>query len=314
MSQQRNRIDPASREPLEGLLAAIPGGFNSISDIEQRRAVVGQLLVEPELDENVTMEERLIPGPAGEQKIRIYHAKKSKKPAPALVYIHGGGMILGSIAGEAAISQMFCAQTGATVISVDYRKAPEFPYPCGPDDCYSAAKWVFDNASELGIDVKNIGIYGGSAGGGLALAVVLMARDRKTMNFKYMLPIYPMIDDRNETSSTHEVTEIGIWDRSANIEAWNWYLGGKPADSYAAPARATDLSGLPPAFIDVGELDAFRVEDAEFALRLLKSGVACEFRIYPGAYHGSEIFAPEADLSKRIVAGRVDALKRFIAL
>jgi acetyl esterase/lipase len=134
------------------------------------------------------------------------------------------------------------------------------------------------------------------------------------MSFKYMLPIYPMIDDRNETSSTHEVTEIGIWDRAGNIEAWNWYLGGKPADSYAAPARATDLTGLPPAFIDVGELDAFRDEDTEFALRLLKSGVACEFRIYPGAYHASEIFAPEAELSKRIVAGRVDAIKRLIAL
>jgi len=109
------------------LLAAIPGGFNSIADIDQRRAVVGQLLVEPELDENVTMENRLIPGPAGGQKIRIYRAKKSKDPAPALVYIHGGGMILGSIEGEAANAQMFCAQTGATVISVDYRKAPEFP-------------------------------------------------------------------------------------------------------------------------------------------------------------------------------------------
>ena len=314
MSQQRNRIDPASRKPLEEFLAAIPGGFNSISDIAQRRAFVGQLLVEPELDKNVTMENRLIPGPAGEQKIRIYQAKESKKPAPAVVYIHGGGMILGGIEVEAATTQMLCAETGATVISVDYRKAPEFPYPCGPDDCYSAAKWVFDNASELGIDVKNIGIYGSSAGGGLALAVVLMARDRKTMNFKYMLPIYPMIDDRNETSSTHEVTEIGMWDRSGNIEAWNWYLGGKPADSYAAPARAADLTGLPPAFIDVGALDAFRDEDADFALRLLKSGVACEFRVYPGAYHGSEIFAPEADLSKRIVASRIDALKRFIAL
>jgi len=313
MSQQRSRIDPASREPLEGLLAAVPGGFNAISDIEQRRAVVGQLLVAPELDQNVTMEDRMIPGPAGEQKIRIYQAKNSVKPAPALVYIHGGGMILGSIEGEAASAQMYCAQTGATVISVDYRKAPEFPYPCGPEDCYSAAMWVFDNATALGIDTKNIGIYGGSAGGGLVLAVALMARDRNSMSFKYMLPIYPMIDDRNETSSTHEVTEIGIWDRAGNIEAWNWYLGGKSADGYAAPARATDLSGLPPAFIDVGELDAFRDEDTEFALRLLKSGVACEFRIYPGAYHASEIFAPEADLSKRIVAGRVDAIKRFIA-
>lgn len=143
------------------------------------------------------MEVRLIAGPAGDQKIRIYTAKKSNKPAPGLVYIHGGGMILGSIEGEAATAQMFCAETGATVVSVDYRKAPEFPYPSGPDDCYSASQWVFENASELGIDKQNTGIYGGSAGGGLALAVALMARDRNSMNFKYMMPIYPMIDDRN---------------------------------------------------------------------------------------------------------------------
>jgi acetyl esterase/lipase len=314
MSEQRNRLDPTSREPLEGLLTVMPGGFNSIADIVQRREVVGQLLVEPELDKNVNMEDRVIAGPAGDQKIRIYTAKKASKPAPALVYIHGGGMILGGIEGEAANAQMFCAETGATVISVDYRKAPEFPYPCGADDCYSAAKWVFDNAGELGIDKDNIGIYGGSAGGGLTLAVVLMARDRKTMKFKYMMPIYPMIDDRNETSSSHEITEIGIWDRAGNIEAWDWYLGGKPADDYAAPARAKDVSGLPPAFIDVGEMDLFRDEDTLFAQRLIQSGVACEFRIYPGAYHGSEVFAPEAELSKRIWAGRVDALKRFIAL
>ena len=117
MSQQHNRIDPASREPLKEFLAAIPGGFNSISDIEQRRAFVGQLLIEPELDKNVTMEDRLIPGPAGEQKIRIYQAKESKKPAPAVVYIHGGGMILGGIEVEAATAQMLCAQTGAAVLN-----------------------------------------------------------------------------------------------------------------------------------------------------------------------------------------------------
>lgn len=314
MSEQRNRLDPASREPLEGLLAVMPGGFNSIADINQRREVVGGLLVEPELDKNVNMEDRVIAGPSGDQKIRIYTAKKSSKPAPALIYIHGGGMILGSIEGEAGVAQMFCAESGATVISVDYRKAPEFPYPAGADDCYSAAKWVFDNASELGIDKNNIGIYGGSAGGGLTLAVVLMARDRKSMNFKYMMPIYPMIDDRNETPSSHAITEIGIWDRDGNKEAWNWYLGGKPADEYAAPARAKDVSGLPPAFIDVGEMDLFRDEDTDFAQRLIQSGVACEFRIYPSAYHGSEVFAPEAELSKRIWAGRVEALKRFIAL
>lgn len=312
MSDQRNRLDAASREPLEALLGAFPGGFNAIKDIHQRREVVGSLLVEPELDPRLVMEDRVIPGPAGEQKIRIYKPKSAAVKSPGLVYIHGGGMIMGSIQGEAANAQMLAAEAGAIVVSVDYRKAPEHPYPAGAEDCYSAAQWVFDNAAELGIDPNNIGIYGGSAGGGLTLAVALMARDRGTMKFKYMMPIYPMIDDRNETSSTHEVTEVGIWDRSGNIEAWEMYLGGKPADEYAAPARAKDLSKLPPAFIDVGEMDAFRDEDAHFALRLIQSGVPCEFHIYPGSFHGSEVFAPETELSKRIWAGRIEALKRFI--
>jgi acetyl esterase/lipase len=313
MSKERDRLDAVSREPLEGLLAVMPGGFNSIPDIVQRREVVSSLLVEPELDERLSAEDREIPGPAGAQKIRIYKPKSASKKAPGLVYIHGGGMVMGSIAGEAANAQKLSAETGAVVISIDYRKAPENPYPAGANDCYSAASWVFDNADELGIDSANIGIYGGSAGGGLALAVVLMARDKGTMKFKYMMPIYPMIDDRNENPSTHEVTEVGIWDRSGNLEAWEMYLGGKPADQYAAPARAKDLSGLPPAYIDVGEMDMFRDEDTHFALRLLQSGVPCEFHIYPGAYHASEVFAPEAELSKRIWAGRVAALKRFMA-
>ena len=313
MSLERNRLDPASREPLEGLLQALPGGFNAIEDIHQRRAVVGQLLVEPELDPRVTMEDTVIPGPAGDQKIRIYRPIAAKTPAPAIINIHGGGMILGSIEADAANAQMLAAETGAVVVSVDYRKAPENPYPAAAEDSYSASQWVFDNANELGVETNNIGIYGGSAGGGLALAVCLMARDRNGMKFKYMMPIYPMIDDRNETASTHSVTEVGIWDRAGNIEAWGLYLGENPADGYAAPARMEDLSGLPPAYIDVGEMDAFRDEDTAFVLRLLQAGVPCEFRIYPGAYHASEVFAPEAPLSKRIWAGRIDALKRFIA-
>lgn len=313
MSSERDRLDPHSREPLEGLLVAIPGGFNAIADIHQRREVVSQLLVEPELDPRVELEDRVIPGPSGDQKIRIYRPKKAGKNHPGLVFIHGGGMILGSIEGEAATAQMLCAEADVVVVSVDYRKAPENPYPAGANDCYSASAWVFEHAKELGIDPTNVGIYGGSAGGGLALAVVLMARDKRAFSFKYMMPIYPMIDDRNETASTHEVTEVGIWDRAGNIEAWSWYLGGKPADGYAAPARMEDLHGLPPAFIDVGEMDAFRDEDTAFALRLNQSGVPCEFRIYPGAYHASEVFAPESELSQRIWAGRIEALRRFIA-
>ena len=118
-----------------------------------------------------------------------------------------------------------------------------------------------------------------------------------------------MIDDRNETPSSKEITDVGIWDREANLEAWDWYLGGKPADEYAAPARVKNLSDLPPTFIDVGEIDLFRDEDIEFATRLLQAGVTTELHVYPGAYHASEAFAPDAELSKQIWAKRIEALE-----
>ena len=121
-----------------------------------------------------------------------------------------------------------------------------------------------------------------------------------------------MIDDRNTTVSSQEVTDIGIWDREANIEAWNWYLGGEKADQYAAPARAKNLKGLPPTFIDVGEADLFRDEDIDFVSRLIQSGVTTEFHLYPGAYHASEIFAPNATLSKTILARRHAALEQAL--
>ena len=126
------------------------------------------------------------------------------------------------------------------------------------------------------------------------------------------MAMYPMIDDRNVTVSSQEVTNVGVWDRSSNLEAWNWYLGGKPADGYAAPARAMDLKGLPPTFMDVGEADLFRDEDIEFAARLIKAGVTTEFHLYPGAYHASEMFSPNAQLSKRIWEARYSALSRAL--
>ena len=127
------------------------------------------------------------------------------------------------------------------------------------------------------------------------------------------MAIYPMIDDRNETGSSHEITDIGIWDRAGNIEAWQWYLGDGKPDQYAAPARAEDLSGLPPAFIDVGTIDLFRDEDIAFATRLMQAGVPAELHVYPGAYHGAETFAPDAPLSRLIRGRRIDALRRALA-
>jgi acetyl esterase/lipase len=314
---RRDLIDPEARVPLDGLLGVMPGGFNAIPDIVQRRATVEAMLsgIEVPDNPNVTREDRTVPGPQGDPDItvRIYRPVNATGTLPGIYYIHGGGMILGNVAGEDANATLLCDQVGAIVVSVEYRLAPESPHPAPAEDCYAGLVWTAAHTGELGIDPDRLAIYGGSAGGGLAIAAALMARDRGGPALTFMMPIYPMIDDRNETPSTHEIVDIGIWDRAGNIEAWAWYLGGKPADQYAAPTRAEDLSGLPPAFIDVGTVDMFRDEDIAFAQRLMQAGVPTELHIHPGSYHAAETFAADAAMSKRIWALRIDALRRALA-
>jgi acetyl esterase/lipase len=313
---RRDLIDPESRVPLDGLLEVLPGGFNAIPDIVARRDAVRQMLAAIEVppNPNVTTEDRAVPGPEGgpDISVRIYRPVGATAALPGIYYIHGGGMVLGDVAGEDASASRLCEGVGAVVVSVEYRLAPEHPHPAPAEDCFAGLTWMAKNTSELNVDPDRIAVYGGSAGGGLALATALMARDRGGPALRFMMPIYPMVDDRNETPSSQEISDIGIWDRAGNIEAWAWYLGGKAADQYAAPARAEDLSGLPPAFIDVGTVDLFRDEDIAFAQRLMQAGVPCELHINPGSYHASETFAPDAALSRRIWAMRVDALKRAL--
>ncbi|MET0492534.1 MAG: alpha/beta hydrolase [Actinoplanes sp.] len=314
---RRHLIDPEAAVPLNGLLEALPGGFNAVADIVQRRATVEAMLSGIEVPDNpdVIKEDRTVAGPEGapDISVRIYRPLNAQAGLPGIFYIHGGGMVLGNIQGEDPVSTMICDQVNAIVVSVEYRLAPEDPHPAQVEDCYAGLKWMAANASELGYDPDRLAIYGASAGGGLAIATALLARDRGGPAVRFMMPIYPMIDDTNETASSQEITDIGIWDRSGNIEAWAWYLGGKPADQYAAPTRAEDLAGLPPAFIDVGTVDLFRDEDIAFAQRLMQAGVPTELHIHPGSYHAAETFAADAALSKRIWALRLDALKRALA-
>jgi acetyl esterase/lipase len=314
---RRDLIDPESRVPLEGLLEVMPGGFNAIPDIVQRRAAVQGMLAALEVPPNprVTSEDRTVPGPEGQPDIgvRIYRPVEATGSLPGIVFIHGGGMILGDVAGEDAAAGLLCAEVGAVVVSVEYRLAPEHPHPAPVEDCYAGLVWTAKNASELGIDEHRLAVYGGSAGGGLAIGIALLARDRGGPALRFLMPIYPMIDERNVTASSHEITDIGIWDRAGNVEAWDWYLGGKEADQYAAPRLAEDVSGLPPTFIDVGTVDLFRDEDIAFAQRLMQAGVPTELHVNPGSYHASETFAPDAALSRRIWAMRVDALRRALA-
>jgi len=314
---RRDQIDPESRGVLEELLARVPGGFNAIPHIDERRAVSTAMRVRPEVpaDVRVTKEDRTVPGPAGEPDIsvRTYRPRGAEGTLPGIYVIHGGGMIMGDVEGEDPTATVLCDELQAVVVSVEYRLAPEHPYPAGPEDCYAGLLWTAAHADELGLDLDRLAVYGGSAGGGLALATALLARDRQGPALRFLMPLYPMVDDRNETPSSHAVTDVGVWDRAGNVEAWAWYLGGREADQYAAPTRATDLSGLPPTYIDVGTVDLFLDEDIELAQRLLQAGVPTELHVLPGSYHASEKRAPEAALSRRIWALRLDALRRALA-
>jgi acetyl esterase/lipase len=314
---RRDLIDPESRQPLDELLAVMPGGFNAIPDIVARRDVFAQMIAAIEVppNQNVTHEDRTVPGPAGAPDIgvRVYRPVNASGTLPGVYYIHGGGMIFGSVETENAEAEQVCEQVGAVVVSVEYRLAPEHPHPAQSEDCYAGLVWMARNAAELGFDPGRLAVYGGSAGGGLTIAVALLARDRGFPAIRFQMPIYPMIDDTNETRSSHEITDVGVWDRPANVEAWQWYLGGGKPDQYAAPARAEDLSGLPPAFIDVGTVDMFRDEDITFAMRLMQAGVPTELHVNPGAYHASEVLAAQAALSGRIWERRFAALRRALA-
>ena len=313
---QHDRIDAESLVPLAALYEALPGGFNAIPDIVARRETLYGMLAQMTADlppnPHVALEDISITGPAGELPLRIYRPASPAASRPGILFIHGGGMVLGNLETDHLTAVMLCEALGAVVVSVDYRLAPENPYPAGLDDCVAALDWMAANAERLDYDPARLAIYGGSAGGGLAIATALRARDAGGPTLCFVMAPYPMIDDRNETPSSQEIVDIGIWDRAGNIEAWEWYLGGQTADQYAAPARATDLTGLPPMFIDVGDRDMFRDEDAAFAERLAAAGVPVEWHEYPGAYHASEVFAPTAALSQQIWAARIAALQRAL--
>ena len=311
-----DRIDAESKSALDTLWEALPGGLNSIPDIVARRTAYEAFrAAAPKGDfPNLNVSDHSYAGPEGDLSLRLYQSQSTSTPAPGLIYIHGGGMIMGNLESQDEVLKITASELGIPIASIDYRKAPEYPYPAAPEDCYAGVCWVFDNATALGMDTNNIGLMGASAGGGLALATALMLRDREGPKLKYLLPIYPMIDDRHHTASSNTVLDIGIWDREGSIEAWNWYLGDSAPDVYAAPARAEDLSGLPPTYIDVGDLDLFRDEDILIAQRLSAAGVPVEFHLWTGAYHASELFAPQATLSQRIWTTRYAAIRRFAGI
>jgi acetyl esterase/lipase len=220
---------------------------------------------------------------------------------------------VGTPEGEGAGATAAAKATEGLVINVDYRLAPEHPYPAGLEDCYAALSWVAGHAEELGVDPTRIAVAGGSAGGGLSAGLALLARDRggPALCFQYLG--IPELDDRLETGSMWAFEDTPMWNRPSAVRSWEYYLGPDKADVpvYAAPARATDLAGLPPAYISVCEYDPLRDEGINYAQALLAAGVSVELHLFPGTFHGSTLVAG-AEISKRMIAETSTVLRRAV--
>jgi acetyl esterase/lipase len=310
------QLDAEHRAVLDGMPMRMD--LSDIQAAREDRAARMAAMPAPVMPDNVALEDHMAPGPEGapDVMVRTYRPAGLPTNAPAFYWIHGGGMVLGNV----ETSDPYCAniadKLNILVGSVEYRLAPEHPFPAPMEDCYAGLKWFADSAGQLGIDRGRIAIGGGSAGGGLAAGLALLARDRGEVDVCFQLLVYPMIDDRNTTRSAEAITDERVWNRDANLHGWDAYLagaaGGDDVSPYAAPARATDLAGLPPAYINVGVLDLFVDEDVTYAQRLMAAGVPTELHVYPGAFHGSPGLVPNSALSQRWAADELAALHRAL--
>ena len=303
----RHQLDPevaavAALVPFDDLDAELLAAFRIAIAMEPQ----------PSLSSPVSRTDILAPGDPA-VPLRVHRASGGDDARPCVYSIHGGGYVLGSNTMDDARFEDWCPNLGVVGVSVDYRLAPETPYPGPLDDCYRGLVWTYEHAGELGIDPGRIGIMGVSAGGGLAAALALLARDRGEVPLAFQLLDSPMLDDRQLTSSSRE-DGLAVWSHGSNTFGWKSYLGGlygrDNVPATAAPARACDLSGLPPALVSVGAADGFRDEDIDYALRLNQAGVPTELHVYPGACHGFTMLAPDAAVTKQCLRNMEDWLRR----
>jgi acetyl esterase/lipase len=279
---------------------------------------VERLVKAPRLPGGVTVEEVRVPGSAGapQVRVRLYRPDNLQRPAPALLWMHGGGYVMGKPEVDELSSAQYAQELGLLVASVDYRLAPEHPFPAPLEDCYAALRWLHAQAGALGIDPARIAIGGASAGGGLTAALAQLAHDRGEVRPAFQLLIYPMLDDRTALRTDIDGTHHRLWNHESNVFGWSAYLGQAPGaaevPAHAVPARRADLSGLPSAWMGVGTVDLFHDEDLAYAQRLKDAGVPCEVHVVPGAYHGFDIVARKADVARQFRASHVTALRRAL--
>ena len=306
-------IDPETARAL----AELPFDFSALSaeTLPMFRTMMGAF-PPVELSDNVERTDYLISnGNEPDIVVRVHRPKGLSGALGCIYWMHGGGLIMGSHLLDDARFDNWCQRFGIVAVSVDYRLAPETPYPGPIEDCYQGLRWVHDKAEMLGVDPTRIGIGGASAGGGLAASLALLARDRGELALQYQLLIYPMIDDRRITVSSQ--WEVPMWPPASNTLGWTAYLGDKigtaDVSPYAAAARATDLRGLPPALIAVGGIDGFVDEDIDYAARLNRAEVPTELHVYPGAPHGFDGITPNTTLAGRARRDMTDWLAKQLS-
>ncbi|MFI1365247.1 alpha/beta hydrolase [Streptomyces griseochromogenes] len=270
-------------------------------------------------DGRFEVDELRVPGESGAPDVTLVSSRPAGTagPLPLLYYMHGGGMITGNAWSVLPrLLREVALPLEMAVVSVEYRLAPRARYPAPLEDCYAGYVWAAEHAAALGVDADRVVIGGKSAGGGLAAALALLTRDRGGPTPIGQLLLCPMLDDRNDTVSSHQMAGIDTWDRTSNATAWQALLGDRygAADlpPYAAPARATDLSGLPPAYIEVGSAETLRDEDVAYAQGIWQAGGQAELHVWPGACHGFDAFAPRAALSQDARDARSRWLRRIL--
>ncbi|MDF0543918.1 alpha/beta hydrolase [Sphingobium sp. H39-3-25] len=299
-------VDPAART-----MAAAFAAFDPTSQsIEEYRSSLGAAMSLAGTGDRTNLEERWVPGSGDQPDVRVllYRPNGGMADAPAILFIHASGYIAGKPDWMAEANQALANAQGAIVVAVNYRLAPETAFPGPLEDCYVALRWLIENSAELGVDRARIVVMGESAGGGLAAALALLVRDRQGITLAGQVLVYPMLDPRTGTSQApveNPTTGEFVWTRGHNRFGWNAMRGAAeiPAERlvYFAPALASDLSGLPPAFLAVGALDLFVDETADYALRLGRAAVSVEFHLYPGGIHGF-------DLTSSRIAGQYKAV------
>ncbi|MBB4935346.1 acetyl esterase/lipase [Lipingzhangella halophila] len=314
-------FDPDVAAVLAALRDSVPRTtLDALPALREQGSEMAQLVTADQLRRAGAFEvqERTVPGPAGAPDVPLLVCVPTGTtgPLPVLFYIHGGGMVAGdNRVGLPELQEL----TGyeAAIVSVDYRLAPEHPHPAPVEDCYAGLVWTAENTADLGIDPDRILVAGSSAGGGLAAATALLARDRGGPALVGQMLMCPMLDDRNDTPSSVQMAGLGIWDRGENEVGWTALLGaacgGPDVSPYAAPARATDLSNLPPAYIDVGSAETFRDEDVAYATRIWQAGGIAELHVWPGGCHSFEAVAPHAAISVASQRARTAWLRRTLS-